>query len=261
MKHFPEISVIVTTFNRCDYLKSTINCILNQTYKDFELIIVSDGSTDSTKQFVTSLNDKRILFYESEKNSGLPAISRNIGIKLSNGKFIAFCDDDDLWDINKLELQYKNIESSDFCFTKRMFINENDVPLNINIGYFPNFLFKTTLFFTNYITLSSVIVRKDLLQSLNGFNENYKFKAVEDYDLWLRLFLLGIKISFCDEKLVKYRIHQNNISSNKIINSLGVLNIFKNLYLSNKINLFTFLFLYFVGCMRVLFNYLLLVIR
>jgi glycosyltransferase involved in cell wall biosynthesis len=117
------ISIIIPTYNRVQFLIETIDSILSQTYSNFELIIVSDGSNDNTKQKVNQIKDPRIKFIELEKNYGYPAKARNDGIKISKGEYIALCDDDDLWEKNKLENQLEFIKRGyDFIFTNSKFI-------------------------------------------------------------------------------------------------------------------------------------------
>ena len=91
------ISIIVPTYNRVSLLIETVNSILAQTYEDFEIIVISDGSTDNTQKEISKIKDSRLKFIQLKKNYGYPAKARNEGIKFSKGKFIAFCDDDDLW--------------------------------------------------------------------------------------------------------------------------------------------------------------------
>ena len=100
------ISVVIPTYNRKHLLQKAIASVLNQTYSNFELIVVDDCSTDSTEHFMKSLSDKRIRYIKHEKTKHASA-SRNTGIQLSKGEFIAFLDDDDRWLPTKLEKQLK----------------------------------------------------------------------------------------------------------------------------------------------------------
>lgn len=101
------VSVIIPTYNRSDLIKETINSVLNQTHKNFELIMVDDGSTVNTKTVIESFKDNRIK-YILQKHHGLLAVARNNGLKVAIGEYIAFLDSDDIWLTNKLE---KQIES------------------------------------------------------------------------------------------------------------------------------------------------------
>lgn len=101
----PLVSVIVTTYNRKELLKETIDSILSQTFTDFELIVVDNYSNYDFIEYIKSFNDLRIRPFQNQ-NNGIIAINRNIGINNARGEYIAFCDDDDLWKPNKLKIQY-----------------------------------------------------------------------------------------------------------------------------------------------------------
>ncbi len=103
-----KVSVIVTTFNRKFFLTETINSILNQSYKDFELIVVDNYSDYNFISHIKSFKDKRIRAFQNQ-NNGVISINRNFGIKKAKGKYLAFCDDDDIWFKEKLDLQIKKI--------------------------------------------------------------------------------------------------------------------------------------------------------
>ncbi|RLF83553.1 glycosyl transferase, partial [Thermococci archaeon] len=105
----PTVSVIIPTYNRANLLKRAIASVLNQTFTDFELIVVDDASPDNTPEVVRSINDGRIRYVRLKKNSGGP-VARNTGIRKARGRFIALLDDDDEWLPNRLELQIKKFE-------------------------------------------------------------------------------------------------------------------------------------------------------
>ena len=104
----PLVSVVVTTYNRRELLMKTIDSILNQTYKNFELIVVDNYSDYDFLSYLKSFNDERIRSFQN-KNEGIIAVNRNFGIKKAKGEYIAFCDDDDIWFPKKLELQLKTM--------------------------------------------------------------------------------------------------------------------------------------------------------
>ena len=105
----PLVSVIIPTYNRAGVIKETINSIINQTYSNFEIIIVDDGSTDNTGDIIKTFQDDRIKYYW-KKNTGLPSKARNVGLKHVNGEFIAFLDSDDIWLPKKIETQLFDAE-------------------------------------------------------------------------------------------------------------------------------------------------------
>lgn len=214
MARTPIVSVIVTTYNRADLLKETIDSIINQTYQNIELIIVSDASIDHTDEVVSTYQDPRINYIKLQKNTGLPAKTRNKGLTKAKGDYIAFCDDDDLWIPEKLEKQLKMIGSYDLCLTNRAYINLNKQVVPHRPLLIPRNLSLLSLLYTNFVTLSSVLIKKDTFTKHGIFNENPIFKASEDYELWARMLARGASFCACREELVLYRLHQSNISNN-----------------------------------------------
>ena len=215
------ISIIVTTYKRELYLKKCLKSILSQSFKDFIVIVVSDGHFKETELLIDSINDDRIKLI-SNIHTGLPAISRNIGLKIVETKYVCFCDDDDIWHEDKLELQLKFIEENKFdvIFTAVSFIDSNDTVISNNQSHFLqkyNSLMINSrygLFFKNFICLSSTLTRSNIAKRIT-FNESVEYRGTEDYLFWLELLINNYKFHFLDFKLVKYRIHENNLSQNK----------------------------------------------
>lgn len=103
------ISVIIPTYNRANVIRRSIDSVLNQTYKDLELIIIDDNSSDNTEQIINDINDKRLRYIKLNENKGA-CFARNYGITISKGEYIAFQDSDDEWCLDKLKLQYDYLE-------------------------------------------------------------------------------------------------------------------------------------------------------
>ncbi len=221
----PKVSVIVTTYNRKDLLGETIQSILNQTFVDFELIIVDNYSNYNFVNYVTGFNDSRIKPFQNA-NNGVIAVNRNFGMRNAEGELIALCDDDDLWESNKLEKQLN------------LFLKNNKITLIATassiIGKVSNSLIqkirsKLLLFILSlnlvpakymllifyYITNSSVMFKKSITEKIGLLNESIEYIAVEDYDMWLRISRIG-KIYFLNENLVKYRFHNSQVSNETI---------------------------------------------
>jgi glycosyltransferase involved in cell wall biosynthesis len=217
LNYNPQFSAIVTTYNRVKYLTSTLESIINQTYTDFEVLVIDDGSTDNTEDVMASYINDRIRYIKTS-NWGGPAHPRNIGIKESKGKYLAFCDDDDIWELNKLELIYSIIQETGakFIFSNICYIDENslDLPGTFNIRV-PNYIKKKSdlLVLNNFITLSSVVLSRRILAK-STFLEDKNFIAAEDRILWHEL---NVQCSFyyCQVPLVKYRKHLGSISVNR----------------------------------------------
>jgi len=235
MKKSPKVSVIVTTYNRRIELTKTINSILSQTFKNFELIIIDNYSNYDFNELINSFNDKRIISFQNE-NNGIIAVNRNYGITKAKGEYLAFCDDDDFWYNSKLEKQIKflNIYKSDLVFSNinLIFLNKKTKITNYN-----NTDTLNKLLYKNQITLSSVMVKYD---KKIKFNENKDLVAVEDYELWIRLKLLGLKFCFINEPLVGYRVVDDSYSrKSKMKNEKINLNFELRLLKSYKLNFFS----------------------
>jgi glycosyltransferase involved in cell wall biosynthesis len=210
------ISVIVPTYNRADLISETIESILNQTYKNFELIIVDDGSTDNTEEVIRKFKDSRIKYIKTD-NWGGPARPRNIGIKKAKGEYIAFCDDDDIWLPEKLEKQIRVFQISNetaMLYTRFKTI-EGDVISNKifpeNGKYKSGNIFKS-IYLRNLIACSGVIVKRSVLDQVGLFNTDPNLIAIEDADLWLRISLKYIIKCTDDLPLLIYRIQSQSIS-------------------------------------------------
>ena len=205
-----KVSVIIPTFNSGAYLNEAINSVLNQTYSPIEIIVVNDGSTDSTDNILREyLNDIK---YLSQENLG-PASARNLGIKHAKGEYIAFLDADDIWLPEKIEKQvdiFRKNPGTALVYSR--FINFDDESGN-DMGIFPDkvysgFIFDKLLLKTT-ILLSTAIVKSSVLFAVGGFNENL-FTA-EDTNLYLRIAKMH-DISGMEQVLVKRRKHRSNLS-------------------------------------------------
>ena len=208
-----KISVIVTTFNRKTLLLRTINSILNQTHKNIELIIVDNFSNYDFPAFIKSIGDSRIKSYQNY-NNGIIAVNRNFGSMMSSSNYLAFCDDDDFWMKDKLDLQLKIMLNNPDILLNATLAKKNGFKTNFgqnNFGIMYRNVSLSRVFLVRYnpIITSSVLIRKETFNSLKGFSEDKELTTVEDLDLWLRLFDSG-KISILKQVLLKYEIHDNN---------------------------------------------------
>ena len=213
------ISVIVTTFNRKELLKETIDSILTQTYKNFELIVVDNYSNYDFFSHIEGFNDNRIRPFQNA-NYGIIAANRNFGILHAIGEYIAFCDDDDLWVPEKLEKVITAIsENSDsilFCHNEVMMKDGRKIKKLIYGPYRQN-MFEILLFKGNCVSLSAVTLKTDIALETGGFSENKCFVSAEDYEYWIRLSKKG-PFFFINDFLGVCRIFENNTSNNIIFN-------------------------------------------
>lgn len=200
------ISVIVTTYNRKDQLKLTIDSILNQTYKDFELIVVDNYSNYDFFSFIDSFSDTRIRAYQNA-NNGIISINRNFGILKANGEYLAFCDDDDYWYNTKLEVSISMIKGYDISYHKLQ--TTQGFPLQTkDVSLDP----LSVLCKGNCIAYSSVMMKRTLALNVNMMDETPSIVAVEDWDFWLRSAYAGAKFVFINEVLGVYYLGQANTS-------------------------------------------------
>jgi len=243
----PKVTVIMSVYNGEKYLREAVDSVLRQTFKDFEFLIINDGSTDRTAEILQSYQDPRIKIINNEKNIGLTK-SLNNGLKLAKGEYIARMDADDISMSDRLEKQIAIIEKHDnlgmvACWIKIISGNNNYVrdwqadreknsPEEI---YY-------TLFFENCIAHSSVLFNKELVFKIGGYDES--FQKSQDYELWSRLSKIT-KITKIKDVLVLRREHSVNTSFDLInrhrLNEerLFLKNI--NTFLSDKINSYTLL--------------------
>jgi teichuronic acid biosynthesis glycosyltransferase TuaG len=227
MRNNPIVSVVVTTFERRILLSKTIVSILNQSFNNFELIIVDNYSKYNISQLIKSFNDVRIKLYQN-KNNGIISINRNYGVYKSNSDYIAFCDDDDVWYKDKLQSQMNIFKNNpDLLLNSTLALKKgyksSIFEANFGILYRKYTLDKDCLIKLNPIIFSTVILKKSVFLKLNGFSESKDLVSVEDLDLWLRIMDIG-KISILNEILINYLIHDNNTTNSFLNNRKKYLN-------------------------------------
>ena len=191
------ISVIIPAHNVEKYIENCLISVFNQTYKNIEVILVDDFSTDKTvkiaKSFQKNHSNLKIISlknYGLKKKSGI-SIARNLGIKFAKGKFIALLDADDLWSKEKLDLQVKLIKNKILCFTnvKYLYEDSRDIfqkKIRSLINFISKFFFIKHLSFINNISPSSVLIKKEVFKHLK-FGMDYESQGIEDIDMWLRI--------------------------------------------------------------------------
>jgi len=204
-------------FNGEKYLSSSVESVLGQTYVNIELLLIDDGSTDSTYKIGESFaqRDKRIRFFSIENRGRAGA--RNFAIDAAEGSYIAFLDADDFWFEDKLEKQmaiFSENSEIKLVYSQREWVDSDG---NAISGYeshnLPSGKIFEQLIEGNYLCTSTVCVDIDVVRSVGGFDQSKKFTNCQDYDLWLRASLLG-EFFGIDDKLTYYRIHDSNAHSN-----------------------------------------------
>jgi len=220
-KSQPLVTVITPLFNAQDFIGETIESVLDQTYQNWEMIIVDDCSTDNSRDIVKKYEAKesRIKLIELEKNFGGPARPRNVGLDISKGDYLAFLDADDVWLKNKLQVQINEmlVNNLDFTSTDSKFIDDNSIDTIINkhkiIIFFKKIKRKATLSDVikgSFISTSSAIVSKNFISK---FDENKDFIGVEDMYLWMKILnKKNVRYKYIRDKLIKYRVSSASLS-------------------------------------------------
>lgn len=206
-----ETSVIIPTFNRLNFLKEAIDSVLTQSYATLELLIVDDGSTDGTAEFVASLNDRVRTF--NQPNHG-PSAARNFGIRQARGEFIAFLDSDDLWLPDKLKTQIDFMHRNPravVCYTDEIWIRKG-VRVNPRKKHAKHsgWIFEKCLPLC-IVSPSSVLMRRSFFDQVGFFDEG--LGACEDYDLWLRASLYFPFYLLPEKLIVKRGGHADQLSA------------------------------------------------
>ena len=207
----PWVSIIIPTYNRRDFLREAIRSVLEQSFRDFELIVVDDGSDDGTREMIQR-EFPGLLTYLYQENQGVSR-ARNRGLKLAQGEFVAFLDSDDLWLPRKLERQMAFMQSqpkAQICYTDEIWIRRG-VRVNPKKKHakYSGWIYPRCLPLC-IISPSSALMRRGLLEEVGGFDE--ELPVCEDYDLWLRISARH-PVHFLPEKLIiKRGGHQDQLS-------------------------------------------------
>lgn len=212
----PKVSVVITTYNRADLVGRAIQSVLNQTYTDYEIIVVDDCSTDNTNEIVKSFHDLKIRNIYHEHNRNLPA-ARNSGTRIAKGDYIAFLDDDDEWEKNKLRYQMDLAITNGpeceviYCGAKiidhsgrKIGYNKPKIKGNIRLGIVKQYLGTIP---------SSCLFYADALRRIGGYDESLKSHI--DHDIWMKMAKMNYCADYVDEHLVIcYQLRNNRMTKN-----------------------------------------------
>ena len=212
-------------YNSLSFLKETIESVKSQTYKNWELIIIDDNSTDGSRDYLINNYkfEKKIKIFLNKKNYG-PGYSRNKAIQKSSGNFIAFLDSDDLWTKTKLIEQLKFLikKNLNLCHTNVLYIKKKKIyKRKFRI---PKILRYQNLLYNNYITTSSVMIRKTKYLYIKFNSCGY-----DDYVCWLDLTKKNNKFLLLKKHLTIYRLRNGSVSSNKFRSLKWIFNIYYNI--------------------------------
>ncbi len=218
----PIISIVIPVFNGEKFIEETIDSVLKQSFSNWELIIVDDGSTDNTTSLIKGVQEKDSRVTYLCKENGGQASARNLGISKAKGDWIAFLDADDLWTEEKLDIQIKLAQSNpriDLIFSQGCEFHEvkesnKEIPI-WKTGELNGDAFVKDLFVRSGIINSSVLLKTEVAKS-HPLNEEKQQIGTEDWDLWLRLAIDNKTFFGQNERLVYYREHPSGIHLNQV---------------------------------------------
>ncbi|PJZ58160.1 glycosyltransferase [Leptospira barantonii] len=214
----PLISVVIPTYNHAHFLKLSLASVINQSYSNWEAIVIDNHSDDDTDKVVASFQDSRIRLTKI-RNNGVISASRNKGIQEAKGDWISFLDSDDLWFSDKLKRVVEEIVKSEntidvICNDEYMVRPGVEEKSRLVYGPYEDDFYRKMLFYGNRLSTSATTIkRKFLTENALLFSENREFVTVEDYDMWLRLANAKAKFLFIPETLGEYTIHGSNQSA------------------------------------------------
>ena len=214
MNNSPLVSIVIPTYNHAPMLQRALATVVEQTYQNWNAIVVNNFSTDNTLEVVAAFNDPRIQCVNF-RNNGVIGASRNEGIALATGKYVAFLDSDDTWFTTKLEQCVEILESgSDLVCHAEYWIDESGKSRLVAYGPSEAATHHNLIYKGNRISTSATVVRTALLKEVHGFDVAPELISTEDYDLWIRLAAKSDSFVFISEPLGEYHRHDNNVSAN-----------------------------------------------
>lgn len=218
-----HVTVIIPTYNRAHMIPRAVESARAQTYKDLDIIVVDDGSTDETPQVMEALVSDKVRYLRLELNAGAQA-ARNAGVRAAAGGLIAFLDSDDEWDPRKIELQVAKIKTSPpdvgliYCGIRR--IDKDGRRVHDHVPRHRGRIFEALLQHNVIGGMSVALTRADVLREVGLFDE--RLRARQDLDMWLRI-ARRYEIDYVPEKLVIYHVHRGRTSENKSSRLQGTL--------------------------------------
>jgi glycosyltransferase involved in cell wall biosynthesis len=218
MSNSPAVSVIIPAYNVAPFIAEALESLFAQTRRDFEAIVVNDGSTDETEERLAPYRDR--IVYLRQENMGVMA-ARNAGIKASRGRFIALLDGDDLWEAEFLETLTRMLESApdlSVAYPNAVFFGSPNFAGRLHQEVFPvaePITFDRVLRRECYI-FGSLVFRRAVLDDVGLFDEALAGQGAEDFELWLRMLQRGHRFKFTTEALARYRWRHDSLSNTGI---------------------------------------------
>lgn len=235
------VSIITPVYNAEEFLKDTIDSVITQTYENWELLLIDDCSTDSSSKIISEymVNDSRIKYIKLDKNSGA-AVTRNTGLSLAEGRYIAFLDSDDIWMPTKLERQIDLLQKNEvgFCFTSYRYVMQNGEPMS-KVARAPERIDYNGLLKNTIIGCSTVLIDKRIIGDFRMTN----VRRGQDTATWLQLLKRTDYAYGIYDDLVWYRVVSGSLSDNKITAIKRTWNTYRNVeHLSLPKAMYVFVF-------------------
>ncbi len=254
-----KVSVIIPYFKNKKFIKETLESVLGQTYKNVEIIVVDDGSDDGLVEEYGDFFRKHGIIYVKKENGG-PASARNVGMRLAVGSMIALLDADDVWHADKIRTQidfHLRTKSQVVYAKSKVFMSDLGIESGLvpAVEYYYGDILKKLLV-RNFITNSSIMFSRSVLDRCGFFREDPQLVAIEDYEYWLRVAAVFSIHIVLDPPLVFYRLHPDQISKKDSSESCRQLSgMFMNFFRSNELKNFRFLMLcrsikYYIGFLK-----------
>ncbi len=209
----PEFSVIISTYNRKDILPRAIRSVLDQTFRDFELFVIDNGSTDGTENIVRSIKDGRLKYFKNPEPTGSCDGPRNVGINMAKGRFISFLDDDDIWYPERLAKVKKAIDENPgipaVCHNENLNTGGR-ISKVLRHGPWSEDMHEKLMYEGNCLSPCAMAIKKEVFDELKGFDLRKEFLAASDYDFWIRMASKNIRIHFIDDVLGEFSVTGDN---------------------------------------------------
>ena len=216
----PFFSIVIATYNSGDLLVQALESVFSQDFDDYEILVVDDCSTDNTKHMMTRINDNRLKYIKLSKNSGGPALPRNVGIKKALGSWLLFLDSDDRFlpgKLTKLESLINAKPSINVFFHNEVCIKKDGTKVPLIHGPVTTNFYKTLLLQGNRLSTSAVCVELSFIRNFDiKFLDSSDAVIVEDFAFWLELASLGAQFFHIRGHYSEYRLHEANITNDRV---------------------------------------------